>query len=267
MAGHHNSQFAAVDRAPRRLDSGQAVAVPANGGHFAVLDHMHAHIGTGPRISPSDRIMAGSAGTRLPQRPQNRIARSIDIDDRTQFLDPLRSDEFGLHALMEIGVANPHIAVLFVMGLGQHHHPARAEHDVEIQILAQSLIETPRLFVDRRRIVVQIVGANDRRVAPGIAAAQPALLDNRHLADAVIAAKIVGRSKTVSAGPDNDHIIRAVRRRRRPSRRPAGMMAERFLEQGKCRVFSHRFPTRTAAQTIAGTPRPLSFPIPPNYCQ
>src|SRR3546814_3569790 len=67
----------------------------------------------------------------------------------------------------------------------QGQNATLAEHDVEVELLAQSLPQLQRMLVDRRRFVPEIVGAADGGVAAGVAAADPALLQHRDVAAAV----------------------------------------------------------------------------------
>ena len=66
------------------------------------------------------------------------------------------------------------------------HHPALAEHDVEVQLLGERLPQNQGLFVNVSRFVPQVVGPYNRRVSAGIAAADPTLLDHRNIGDSVL---------------------------------------------------------------------------------
>ena len=241
MARHHDAQLRATDMALRRLHAGHLPAFCAHRRHFALLDDVHPHGGTGARIAPGHRIMARRAAARLPQGPQHRIARPVDVQDRAQLFHPARRDEFGHNPLQRVGVGGALIAPHLVMGLRQHHHPARREHHVVIQILAHRLVQRPRLLIDRRRRILQIVGPDDRGVAPGIAAAQPAFLDHRDIGDAVVFAKIIGSGKPVAARTHDDDIIRPFRRGRGPGALPSHVMAQSFAGDGKCGIALHGF--------------------------
>src|SRR6056297_2309003 len=144
MPGHDDPELFAVDIATRRADTDDPTALGANACDFALLDHVHAHFRALPRIPPRDRIVPCRAAARLPKRAEHRVARAPRLDDRTERLDPFRSDILGLHALKRIGVDRALVAAHLVLGLGQHHHAARTEHDVVVQILTQILIEAAR---------------------------------------------------------------------------------------------------------------------------
>ena len=137
-----------------------------------------------------------------------------------------RRDQFGLHALQRVGVDGAQVAAHLVMGLAQHQQAAGAEHDVVVQVLAQRLVQAAGLFVDRGRGVLQVVRADDRGVAAGVAAAEPALFDDRDIGDAVVLAKVVGGGKAVAPGADDDRVIGGFRFRRGPGAFPAHVVAE-----------------------------------------
>src|SRR3546814_21023190 len=59
--------------------------------------------------------------------------------------------------------------------LFRSHQAALREHHIVVEILGQALPQLQREFVEVRGLVPQVVGAHDRGVPPGIAAAQPAL--------------------------------------------------------------------------------------------
>ena len=56
------------------------------------------------------------------------------------------------------------------------------------------------MVVDARALVLEIVGADDRGVAAGVAAAEPALLEHRDIGDAVLLREVVGGREPVAAG-------------------------------------------------------------------
>jgi hypothetical protein len=92
--------------------------------HLGLLDDVHPHVGTGPRIAPGDRVMARRAAARLPERAEHRIARPLDVDDRAELLDRRRPDELRRHALQRVGMRRALVAADLVLRLRQHHHAA-----------------------------------------------------------------------------------------------------------------------------------------------
>ena len=239
MTGNDHAKFIAVNIATGRGDPHNLASFAADRGNFTFLDYVHAHIRARPCVAPRNSIVTRRARTVLPQSPQNGVTRTIDIDDRHQLLDPLRPDELGLHALQRIGMCRALIATDFVLGLCQHHHPARAVHDVIVQILAHRLVERARLFVDRCRRILQIVGADDRGIPARVAATQPAFFDDRHIGDPEVLAKVIGSRQTMPASTDDDDVIFFLRFRARPSAFPSAVISERFTRNGKYGVTFH----------------------------
>ena len=184
--------------------------------------------------------MARGAATGLILRPDHRIARPVDIHDRHQLLDAGPVQPFGrLDPLQLIGMDRALIAAHLMLGLGQHQQPARAEHDVIVQVLAQRLVKAACLLEDRRRGILEIIRADDRGIAPGIAATQPALLDNRDIGDAEILAKVIGRGKTMAASADDNDIIGGFGLWRAPGPFPPLMPAKCLARDGKDGIAFH----------------------------
>ena len=95
-----------------------------------------------------------------------------------------------------------------------------AKHHVVVQIVAQIFPELQGVFIKRAITWQHIVRPNDRGVAPGITASQPALLYHGNVRDAVVACKIISGCEPVQTGTDNDHVILSFRLRISPSAIP-----------------------------------------------
>jgi transcriptional regulator GlxA family with amidase domain len=63
------------------------------------------------------------------------------------------------------------------------------------------------VVVEPRALVIEIVRADDGGVAPGVAAAEPALVDHRDVGDPVLLGEIVGGAEPVAAGADDDDVV------------------------------------------------------------
>src|SRR5918992_4033290 len=105
------------------------------------------------------------------------------------------------------------------------------------------------MLVDRRAFVVEVVRADDRRIAPGIAAAEPTLFQHGHVADAVLLGEIVGRSKPVPAGTYDHRLVGGLRRGRAPLALPPLMGLHRLDEE------------RSQRETAHGKPRLPAIPL------
>ena len=136
--------------------------------------------------------------------------------------------------------------------MGEVEHAALAEHDVEIELGAQAFPKLERELVKTRIRRQHVVGAHDRRVAPGVAAAEPALLEHGHIADAVLLGKVVGGREPMAPTSDDDDVVARLGCRIAPSARPvpvAGHRVARYLEDG---VSGHTLPM----QALRAFPHP-----------
>ena len=69
--------------------------------------------------------------------------------------------------------------------MGEVDDAALADHQVEVELLAQTLVEVQGFVVDGGAFVPEVVGADDGRVAAGIAATDPALFQDRDVGNTV----------------------------------------------------------------------------------
>src|SRR3546814_10184043 len=85
----------------------------------------------------------------------------------------------------------------------EHPHAALRKHDVVIQLIGQLLVELDRKFVKGSRFREEIIRADDRRVAAGVAAADPAALDERDVGETMVLRKIISGREAMPAATDN----------------------------------------------------------------
>ena len=95
-----------------------------------------------------------------------------------------------------------------------------AEHHVVIQIVTQVFPELQGVFIKRPVARQHVVRPNDRSVAPGITASEPAFFHHGNVRDAVVACEIISGCEPVQAGTDNDHVILGFRLRIPPGAIP-----------------------------------------------
>ena len=255
VARDNHRQLVTVNLTMRGVDTGDNAVCLTHASDFAFLDNVHAHVGAGTGIAPSDRIVTRGARTFLPQRAQNGVTRAVDVHDRHQFLDALGRDELGLHALQRVGMRRALIAAHLMLGLGQHHDAAGRKHDVIVQILRHRLVQRTCLFIDRRRGILQVVRANDGGVTAGVPAAQPTFFDDRHIRDPEILAQIKCRGQPVAPSPYDHHIVFLLGFGRFPRPLPTGVIARGFPRNGKCRITSHAIPLFGLSVCVGFTPK------------
>jgi hypothetical protein len=226
------------------LHAGAAATLDQKFLDLALLDDIDAQPVGGAGIAPGNGIVTRDAGTGLPDRAMDRIAglRRI-IVDRHPALDLGKVQKAGIDAVDLHGIdhAGGH---LHLGGTGDHlHHAALRQHDVVVQLPRQPLVERQREVVERRAFGIEIVRADRRGVAAGIAAAQPAALDHRDIAQAMGPGEIVGRGKPLPAAADDHHIVARLGLRAAPGGAPALLAGKPLLEQRKRRIVpGHRWP-------------------------
>ena len=104
--------------------------------------------------------------------------------------------------------------------MAQKQGAALAEHDIVVDLVGQALPELERQFHQVLQGTQAIVGAHDGGVASGVAAADPAALQNRDAAHAMVFGEIEGGRQAVPAAADDDDVIVRLGRRIAPGERP-----------------------------------------------
>ncbi len=75
VARHDDADLLRPDRAARRLDARDRIAVTIDSRYFALLDDVDAEPVGRARKTPGDGIVPGNAGARLQRRAEDRVAR------------------------------------------------------------------------------------------------------------------------------------------------------------------------------------------------
>ena len=110
---------------------------------------------------------------------------------------PVHLGALGLHDQRAVGVREREVPVL-------------REHEVEVELGREPLVELHALRVERGALRSAVVGPDDGRVAAGRAGADVALLDDRHVGDAVVLGEVVRRGEPVRAAADDDDVVVAL---------------------------------------------------------
>src|SRR3546814_16180300 len=87
-------------------------------------------------------------------------------------------------------------------------------------LIGQLLVELDRKFVKGSRFREEIIRADDRRVATGVAAADPAALDERDVGETMVLRTIISGREAMPAATDHDRVIIRLGRRVAPRRLP-----------------------------------------------
>ena len=233
MSGRDDADLLRFDDAARRLDTlDGATRIAAYGRHFRILDDIDAECARRPRIAPRDRIVPCRAAAPLQGRTEHGIAQlRRDIERRTEILCRFRRQPLIIDAGKAVCVHMPLENLNVVDRVRQHHHATRRVHDVVIELVRERLPELYRQLVDRLRLFPEIVRPDDRRVATGVAATEPALLDDHNIPEPVLLGEIVGRAEPMPAATDDHRVVGCLGLGRTPLRRPARVPAKRLARQ------------------------------------
>ncbi len=156
--------------------------------------------------------MLGDPGPGLEGAAEHRIAGAgREVEDGADLGDLVRLQPLGVHSVEPVGVDAAHALPDVLEGVREVEDAALAEQEVVVQLLRQALPQLQGVLVDRRALVPQVVGADDRGVAGHVAAGQPALLQDGDVGDAVVLGEVVGGGQTVTAGADDEHVVGALR--------------------------------------------------------
>src|SRR5438309_4927045 len=119
--------------------------------------------------------------------------------------------------------------------------------------------ELERKLVEMRIRIEMVIGADDRRVAPGVATAEPTLFEHRHIANRVFLRKVVRGRQPMTAAADDDGVVVPLRCWGTPRERPVLVTAERVADEGENRIALHRVtdyqsgPYFGATRSVTGT--------------
>ncbi len=186
-------------------------------------------------ISPGNRVVTRGTAAPLQGGAQHRIANvALDVQRRTEFLGLFRLEPFVVDAVAAIGM---HVAfgnLDVVHRVREHHHATRREHDVVIQYLREVFPKLQRVIVKRGAFVEEVIRADDGGVAPGVAAADPSLLEHGDVRQTVFFREVVGGAQPVSAAADDDRIVACLGGSLAPLLVPAAVARQAAPEQRQC---------------------------------
>ena len=252
MAGHRQAHRIGRDQPARGLDAGHAPAVAPDAGDFAMLDDVDAGGRGRARIAPGDRVVAHGAAAPLQKSAEHRVAPVIQVHQRHQRLDRLAAQCLGVHAEQPHQVGAPGKQIALRLGVEQVERAALADHGIEIQLALQPLPQLQRVVVEANIVRQEIIGADDGGVAPDVAEPDRALLQHRHIGDAVFGGQVIGGRQPMSAAADDHHAVARARRRLRPGARPAALAGEALEQQPPARIAAAGLALARPKQTAGG---------------
>ena len=205
--------MSAYDLALARLDADHRARLVGEACHLAILDDVHPERGGGAGIAPVHRVVACGAGARLDIGAEDLEARILIAQMRDAPAQGVAVPELPVDAVQPHDVVAPGHRVALAGRVHQVHMRALAEHHVVVQLVAEVLPQLERVLVELGIARDHVVRPHDGRVAPGIAAADPALLEHGDVPDAVFLCQVIGGGQPVPAAADHDHVIDGFRPR------------------------------------------------------
>src|SRR5882757_5941960 len=122
-----------------------SLRIPLEIQHFAVLNDVHAKAVRGARESPGHGVVARSAGPALDESSEDGQARlRRNIERRYELRNLVPTQQLAIHSVQLHGVRHTLDHFQVVSALRQVNEAARTEHDVEIQLAPQGLVEADR---------------------------------------------------------------------------------------------------------------------------
>src|ERR1700691_490209 len=234
MAGDRDPDRFGANFALRRLDAGASTVLKDETGRLAILDDVDAEPVGGARVAPGDRVVAGRAAAPLPDAAVGQIAGVERLGHQRQALaDFVWTPEFGVDAVELHGVGDPGGDLELGWRVGHVENAALAQHHIEIELARQALVEPEREVVESDRFGIKVVRPHDRRVAAGVAAAEPALFDHADAGAIVGLGEVIGGREAMSAAADDDEIIGRLGLRLAPGLRPTFLAGEALPQESK----------------------------------
>ncbi len=207
----------ALDAAPRRLHGRDRIAVPLETGDLGCGMDLDAEAVGRAREAPHDRVVADDPARRVVERADDRIGRPRrEIELRAQLCDPRGVDDARIdpEELVHLGALlhGDHRPVR----VREREVPVLGEHEVEVELVREALVEADALPVEGRALGRAVVRADDRRVAARRPRSDVRLLEDRHVFDAVALRQVVRGGESVRAAADDDDLVPALELRALP---------------------------------------------------
>ena len=127
-------------------------------------------------------------------------------------------------------IAAARIGVALRVGMKEVQHAALADHRVVIDRLLQPFPQLHRLLVEGRVAWQQVIGADDRRVAPDIAGADERAFQYGDVADPVFFREVERGCEPMPPAAHDDDVIGRLRRRVAPLGTPIALAAKGLPE-------------------------------------
>ena len=205
------------DDARRDIASVRAHAVHApvrdvEAGHLGVLVDLDTGAAHLLRVAPDDSVVPDDPAGRVVERTEDRPGDALvrDVDLRAELLHLLRVDHVAVDAEQLVDLRPLLLHDERPVRVREREVPMLREHEVEVQVLRELLVELDALLVEGSALGGAVVGPDDRRVPARGPGADIALLENRDVVDAVVRRQVVRGREPVRAAADDDNVVVAL---------------------------------------------------------
>ena len=216
-AGRRAQDDVAGDVALRRPDAVAAAVANVEAGDLDALVDVDAGAPDLLREAPDDGVVADDPARRVVESAEDRpgdVVADVDLGAEPLHLVPVDHAARDAEQLVHLGalVLDDERAV----GVREREVPVLREHEVEVELGGELLVERDALAVERRALGRPVVRADDRRVPAGRPGADVALLEDRDVRDPVVPREVVRRREAVRAAADDHDVVVAPERVRAP---------------------------------------------------
>ena len=165
------------------------------------------------RQPPHHRVVPHDPARRMVQPGLNRQPRTVrDVQPGNHLRALPRVEQLRPHAHEVVRAGRHPERAHRRLAVPQVEGAAVEEHEVEVEFVGQHGPEPQSLLVEAHVLGGALVRAHDRRVPPGPAEADVLRLEDRHVADAVVARQVVRGREAVHAAADDDGVVAALER-------------------------------------------------------
>ncbi len=195
------------------IDPHHPPALQPNTGHLGLLVNLDAAAVGSAAVAPGDRIVTRNRAGLVKQRAQYRgMAAAGHVDHGNAALHEGGVDGLGAHPVMLVDLRAPAHGAHGRVRVRERVVPARRIEQVQIEVFGEVLPQAHAFIVKLDALGSQVVRADDRGVAAGVAAADVALVDHGDVADAVVAGQIISGGQAVPATADDHYIVARLQR-------------------------------------------------------
>src|SRR4029077_9679134 len=185
VSGDAHDDFVGGNRSLRSLHTARTTSCDVESRDLAVLNDVDAEGARTARVAPHHSIVPADAGSTLDEAPKNGTA-PVEVERGSQARNLLAAQHFRGDSVHADGVAPAPQHFHLVLAVAEVQDPSLAQHDVEVELAPESLVELECVIVEGGARGIEIVGSHHLRVAPRIAAPDPPAIEHRDVAHAVL---------------------------------------------------------------------------------